>query len=69
MPPEFLGARELAEELQMPYGDVLSLSRRGRIPYTKAGGQYFYVLSRVVRALRRKPETIPAPESEATPAS
>lgn len=48
-----LDARELAEQLDVQYGDILKWVRSGIIPAMKVRGAYVFHLAKVVDALRR----------------
>jgi excisionase family DNA binding protein len=55
MPPIFLGARDLADRLDVSYETVLSWARRGKIPRVRDGrGRITFNLNSVVEALRQK---------------
>jgi hypothetical protein len=60
MPPILVDSRELAEKLDVDYGDVLELAKSGRIPSIPVGKRKYFNLASVVQALRR--ETAPEPE-------
>jgi hypothetical protein len=62
LPPKLLSAGELAETLDVPYGDILSWHRTGVIPVIRAGGRLYFNLAAVVKALRAHAE---AREAEA----
>ena len=48
MPPVFLNARDLAEQLEVGYGTVLSWARRGSIPHVRDGrGRLLFNLNSV----------------------
>lgn len=51
MPPKLLDPRELAEQLDASYEEVLSWTRRGLIPCIKSSGRYYYNFGKVVKAL------------------
>jgi predicted site-specific integrase-resolvase len=64
MLPTLLDARQLATELDTSYDEVLSWTRRGLIPVIKAGGRYYYNLSKVAKALHA--QAAPTTEGEPT---
>lgn len=60
MPPVFVDARQLAEQLDVRYDTVLTWTRRGKIPHVRDGRQrLLYNLDSVRKALLQ-----PSPVSE-----
>ena len=55
MPPVFLDARDLAEQLGVRYNTLLTWVRRGKLPYIRDGrGRYLFNLNLVTEALSPK---------------
>jgi excisionase family DNA binding protein len=55
MPPVFLDAHGLAEQLDVRYQTILSWARRGKIPHIRDGrGRYLFNLNSVSESLRPK---------------
>lgn len=67
MPPELLTTRELADRLDVQYGDILEWTRDGIIPAIRTGRAYFYNLASVVEAIRERRAAIEAEAREAVP--
>lgn len=51
MPPKLLNALELSLAIGESYTDVMRWARQGAIPGFKLGGQWFFNLRQVVKAL------------------
>ncbi len=57
MSPKYLDTRELADELDASYQNVLDWTRLGVIPTVKVSGRYYYRLDRVMKAIRAAQRT------------
>jgi excisionase family DNA binding protein len=54
MPPVFVNARDLAEQLDVSYDTVLACVRRGKIPHVRDGrGRVVFNLDAVLKTLRQ----------------
>jgi hypothetical protein len=66
MPPILLDPRQVAEQLDATYEEVLSWTREGLVPSIRVSGRYYYDFRKVVQALhRRSDEFLPNKESQA----
>jgi excisionase family DNA binding protein len=65
MPPIFVDARDLAKQLDVSYGAVLTWVRRGKIPHIRDGrNRLMFNLNSVIERFRQKPSHPEALESE-----